>query len=143
MRPTSKAGSLSKFPTYLNLSDEPRSFRIRVLDVIKCPVTKDRELDGAVQNHDLGDVKVQRADLDGLLVTNLTGTARFVSEGNSITLLVDGVEAFGRIADDIRGARHTVNVTQLVFAAAGVPLFPKRRKVESYLQFFGASARSA
>ena len=105
-----------KVPEVLDVSDVPRSFRIRVLDVTKRPLTQDREINGTVSSHDLGDVTVQRADLDGLLVTNLTGTAKFVSDGNAIKLLIDGVEAFGRIADDIRSATHSVNITQLFFA---------------------------
>jgi len=94
----------------------PRSFQIRVLDVCKRPLTKDRDLSGTVPNHDLGDVTVQSADLNGLLVTNLTGKARYVSEGNALKLLVDGEEAFGRIADDIKRAQHSINVTQLFFS---------------------------
>ena len=76
---------------------------------------KDRELDGSVQSHELGDITVQRADLDGLEVTNLTGAAKFVSDGNAVKLLIDGGEAFGRIADDILAATHSVNMTQLFF----------------------------
>ena len=106
---------------FLNVSgpidtrDIPVSFRLRITDLARRPVTKDRDLSGTVPSHDLGDVKVKRADAEGLLVTNLTGTAKFVSEGNAIKLLVDGVEAFGRIADDIRAAKHSVNIVELFF----------------------------
>src|SRR5215510_1376670 len=111
------SGSFSlNVPEILGFDETPRSFKIRVLDVTKRPVIKDRELDGAVRTHDLGDITLQRADLDGLVVTNLTGAAKFVSEGNAVKLLVDGGEAFGRIADDIRGATRSVNITQLFFA---------------------------
>jgi len=103
-------------PEILDFSDVPRSFQIRVLDVCKRPLTKDRDLSGTVPNHDLGDVTVQSADLNGLLVTNLTGKARYVSEGNALKLLVDGEEAFARIADDIKRAQHSINVTQLFFS---------------------------
>ena len=105
-----------KVPEIPGVAEAPSSFRIRVLDVTRRPLTKDRELAGTVPSHDLGDVTVQRADLDGLLVTNLTGTAKFVSDGNAVKLLVDGGEAFGRIADDIRAATRSVNITQLFFA---------------------------
>jgi phosphatidylserine/phosphatidylglycerophosphate/cardiolipin synthase-like enzyme len=105
-----------KVPEILGFDDTPRSFRIRVLDVTKRPVIKDRELDGAVQTHDLGDITLQSADLDGLLVTNLTGAAKFVSDGNAVKLLVDGEEAFGRIADDIKGAEKSIDLTQLFFS---------------------------
>jgi phosphatidylserine/phosphatidylglycerophosphate/cardiolipin synthase-like enzyme len=103
-------------PDLLDISDLPRPFRLRVLDATKRPLIKDRELGGAPASQDLGDITIQRADLDGLLVTNLTGAAKFVSDGNAIKLLVDGREAFGRIADDIRGATRSVNMTQLFFA---------------------------
>jgi phosphatidylserine/phosphatidylglycerophosphate/cardiolipin synthase-like enzyme len=94
----------------------PSSFRVRVMDLVGRQLTEDKNVPGTVANHDLKDITVQRADKDGLLVTNLTGTAKFVSDGNAIKLLVDGFEAFGRIADDIRGARHSVNVVELFFA---------------------------
>jgi len=40
-------------PEILDFSDVPRSFQIRVLDVCKRPLTKDRELSGTVTSHDL------------------------------------------------------------------------------------------
>ena len=104
-----------KVPDILDIDEVPRSFRIRVLDVTKRALTMDRELAGTGPSQDLGDVTIQRADLDGLLVTNLTGTAKFVSDDNAVKLLVDGGEAFGRIADDIRDATRSVNMTQLFF----------------------------
>jgi phosphatidylserine/phosphatidylglycerophosphate/cardiolipin synthase-like enzyme len=94
----------------------PSSFRVRFMDLIGRPLTEDKEVPGTVPSHDLKDVTVHRADKDGLLVTNLTGTAKFVSEGNAVRLLVDGEEAFGRIAEDIKGAQSSINVTQLFFS---------------------------
>ena len=105
-----------KVAEILDVTDVPRSFRIRVLDITKRPVSRDREIDGTVPSHDLGDVTVQRADLHGLLVTNLTGVALYVSNGNALKLLVDGEEAFGRIADDIGGAEESISATQLFFS---------------------------
>ena len=102
-------------PDILGIDEVPRSFRVRVLDVTKRALTMDRELGGTGPSQELGDVTILRADLDGLLVTNLTGAAKFVSDGNAVKLLVDGGEAFGRIADDIRGATRSVNITQLFF----------------------------
>ena len=99
----------------IDTSNIPSSFRLRVIDFAKRAVTTDRDLSGTVASHDLGDLTVKRADAEGLLVTNLTGKAEMVSEGNAIKLLVDGVEAFGRVADDIRAARHSVNVVELFF----------------------------
>jgi phosphatidylserine/phosphatidylglycerophosphate/cardiolipin synthase-like enzyme len=114
---TDKQGHFKlEVPDLLDITDLPRPFRLRVLDVTKRPLIKERELGGDPASQDLGDITVQRADLDGLLVTNLTGAPKFVSEGNAIRLLIDGGEAFGRIADDIRGATHSVNMTQLFFA---------------------------
>jgi phosphatidylserine/phosphatidylglycerophosphate/cardiolipin synthase-like enzyme len=103
-------------PELLDITDQPRPFRLRVLDITKRPLMKDRELAGDVPSQDLGDITVSRADAEGLLVTNLTGTAQFVSEGNALELLVDGEEAFGRIADDIKGAENSVDMTQLFFS---------------------------
>lgn len=127
-----------KVPSIIDVDHVPLPFRFRVLDVTKRPLTRNRELDGTVPSHDLGDVEVQRADLDGLLVTNLTGTAKFVSEGNAIKLLVDGIEAFGRITDDIRDAKHSVNITQLFFSLP--PEFhssPKDEKPQLIFKFLG------
>lgn len=109
-------GFTLKVPEILGVDDQPRSFKIRVLDITKRPVMSERELDGAVATHNLGDITIPSADLDGLLVTHLTGTAKFASDGNAVKLLVDGNEAFGRVADDIRAAKHSVNITQLFFA---------------------------
>src|SRR5262249_19780373 len=117
-----------KVPEIFGFDETPRSFKLRVLDVTKRPVMKDRVLDGKVQNHDLGDITVLRADLDGLEVTHLTGAAKFVSDDNALKLLVDGGEAFGRIADDIRGATRSVNISQLFFALP--PEFDQEAKKE-------------
>jgi phosphatidylserine/phosphatidylglycerophosphate/cardiolipin synthase-like enzyme len=94
----------------------PSSFRVRFVDSIGRQLRDDKELAGTVPSHDLQDVKIHLADRDGLLVTNLTGTAKFVSDGNAVKLLVDGVEAFGRVADEIKLAQHSINLTQLFFA---------------------------
>lgn len=102
-------------PEIFGFDETPRSFKLRILDATKRPVTKDRELDGKIKTQNLGDIIVKSADLDGLQVTNLTGAAKFVSDGNAIKLLVDGGEAFGRVADDIRAATRSVNMTQLFF----------------------------
>ena len=114
---TTNAGRFTlSVPEILDFSEVPRAFHIRVLDATKRPISQDRELSGTVPSHDLGDVTVQSADLNDLLVTHLTGKARYVSEGNALKLLVDGEEAFGRIADDIKGAEHSINLTQLFFS---------------------------
>ncbi|HKE60337.1 MAG TPA: phospholipase D-like domain-containing protein [Pyrinomonadaceae bacterium] len=91
------------------------SFRVRVVDLIGRQLSDDQVVPGTADTHDLKDITVHRADKDGLAVTHLTGTAKFVSEGNAIKLLVDGLEAFGRIADEIKRAEHSINITQLFF----------------------------
>jgi phosphatidylserine/phosphatidylglycerophosphate/cardiolipin synthase-like enzyme len=114
---TNKAGTFTlSVREILDIDDQPRPFKIRVLNATKRPVMQERELDGAVTVHNLGDITIPSADLDGLLVTQLTGAAKFVSDDNAVRLLVDGKEAFGRVADDIRAAKHSVNITQLFFA---------------------------
>ena len=92
------------------------SFRVRVIDLIGRQLSDDKLVPGTAPTHDLNDITVHRTDKDGLAVTNLTGAAKFVSDGNAIKLLVDGLEAFGRIADEIKLAQHSINMTQLFFS---------------------------
>src|SRR5262249_36239594 len=65
---------------------------------------------------------------DGLQVTKLSGAAKFVSDGNAVKLLVDSGEAFGQIADDIKSATRSVNISQLFFALP--PEFNQQAKGE-------------
>ena len=96
--------------------DLPRPFDIRVTDLTtKRVLSKSRELNGTVKDQNVGDLRINRAEAEGLLVTNGNGVAAFVSEGNALKLLVDGVEAFGQVADNIRSARGTINIAQLFF----------------------------
>jgi len=94
------------------------SFHVRVVDLVGRQLSTDREVFATDPNINLNDITVLRAEAEGLLVTNQSGTAKFVSEGNAVKLLVDGLEAFGRVADEIRHAKHSINMTQLFF---GVP----------------------
>lgn len=96
------------------------SIRVRVVDLVGRQLSSDREVFLTQDNIDMNDITVLRADVEGLLVTTLTGQAKFVSEGNAIKLLIDGEEAFGRVADEIKLANHSINMTQLFF---GVPKF--------------------
>ena len=91
---------------------------MRVVDLVGRQLSSDTEVFLTEANHDLNDITVLRADAEGLLVTNRTGTPKFVSEGNAVKLLIDGLEAFGRVADEIKLAKHSINMTQLFF---GVP----------------------
>ena len=73
----------------IDTTNIPVSFRLRIIDFAKRPVTKDRDLSGAVPSQDLGDLTVKRADAEGLLVTHLTGNAEMVSEAmpsNSLSM---------------------------------------------------------
>jgi phosphatidylserine/phosphatidylglycerophosphate/cardiolipin synthase-like enzyme len=94
------------------------SIRVRVVDLVGRQLSSDREVFLTQDNIDMNDITVLRADVEGLLVTNRTGQAKFVSDGNAVKLLVDGEEAFGRVADEIKLASHSINMTQLFF---GVP----------------------
>lgn len=92
------------------------SFRVRVVDLVGRQLSLDKVVHGTAASHELNDITINRADAEGLLVTNRTGTAKFVSDDNAVKLLVDGLEAFGRIADEIKLAEHSINMTQLFFA---------------------------
>jgi phosphatidylserine/phosphatidylglycerophosphate/cardiolipin synthase-like enzyme len=92
------------------------TFRVRVVDRIGRQLSEDQLVSGTAASTDLHDIKVNRADAEGLLVTNRSGTASFVSDDNAVKLLVDGVEAFGRVADEIKRAQHSINMTQLFFS---------------------------
>jgi phosphatidylserine/phosphatidylglycerophosphate/cardiolipin synthase-like enzyme len=105
------------------------SIRVRVVDLVGRQLSSDREVFLTQDNIDINDITVLRADLEGLLVTNRTGKAKFVSEGNAIKLLIDGEEAFGRVAVEIKEAQHSINMTQLFF---GVPKFhPENEAIDS------------
>ena len=108
---------LLKVPEILSFDDIPRPFKLRVTDpTTKRVLTAARELNGVDKNQNVGDIKVNSAEAKGLLVTNGASVPKLVSEANTVKLLVDGVEAFGQVADDIRSARHSINITQLFFS---------------------------
>ena len=92
------------------------SFSVRVVDLVGRQLSDDKTVFATDPNQDIGDIKVRRADKEGLLVTNGTGKAEFVSEGNAIKLLIDGHEAFGRVAEEMSRAKKSINLTQLFFA---------------------------
>jgi len=101
----------------LGFEDVPRPFNLRVTDpTTKRVLTKDKLLSGSDKNQALGDITVNSIEATGLLVTNGAGVADFVSDDNAVKLLVDGVEAFGQVAEDIKNAKQTINITQLFFS---------------------------
>jgi len=114
---TDSAGQfVLKVEEILGFEDVPRPFNLRITDATtKRVLTKDKLLSGSDKNQAIGDITVNSLDATGLLVTNGTGVADFVSEGNAVKLLVDGIEAFAQVADDIGHAKRTVNITQLFF----------------------------
>ena len=93
----------------------PSSVRVRVVDVVGRPVGDDIDVPATDGDRDLGRITVRDKDRTGLLVTNGKGETRMVSEGNAMTLLIDGEEAFGQVAADIELATKSVNMTQLFF----------------------------
>jgi phosphatidylserine/phosphatidylglycerophosphate/cardiolipin synthase-like enzyme len=98
----------------------PSSCRVRVVDDLGRPISDDRDVPGTDGNQALGRITVRTADRTGLLVTNGKGEARMVTEGNAMTILIDGKEAFGSAAADMEAATSGLNMTQLFF---GTPEF--------------------
>ncbi len=132
-------------------------FSVKIPDTSEIPDADVRAVDGVLRPLcelkrvvltgdpvDAGDITVRRADRNGLLVTQLTGTPRFVSTGNALKVLIDGEEAFGRVVDELERVQtlaqsspavsHRVDMTQLFFATP--PVFDNDpRKEEPKLIF--------
>jgi phosphatidylserine/phosphatidylglycerophosphate/cardiolipin synthase-like enzyme len=104
-------------PGLVGQPNHPSSCRVRVVDAIGRPISDDREVPGTDGDQELGRITVRDADRTGLLVTNGTGQPRMVSEGNAMTLLIDGKEAFEQVAKDLKDAKTAVEMTQLFFQA--------------------------
>lgn len=110
-------------PDVSDLVDFVPSFTVRAVDRVLRPVSADRSFTVTGASHDVGDVPLRRADRDGLLVTLMTGTTAFVSDGNALKVLIDGEEAFGRVVDELERLQqpaqaalpHRVDITQLFF----------------------------
>jgi phosphatidylserine/phosphatidylglycerophosphate/cardiolipin synthase-like enzyme len=96
----------------------PASFRVRAVSLSGRAISADRDVNGATGDVALEPIRVKQADREGFAVTLLTGQAPLVSEGNALKLLIDGEEAFGRIAADMAAATKTIDLTQLFFAVA-------------------------
>ena len=75
---------------------------------------------GTDGNQALGRITVRNVERTGLLVTNGKGAPEMVSEGNAMTLLIDGKEAFASAAATMEAATSTLDMTQLFF---GTPDF--------------------
>jgi phosphatidylserine/phosphatidylglycerophosphate/cardiolipin synthase-like enzyme len=95
----------------------PVIFSVRAVDVAGRPISADHDVAGD-SNQTVAPIKVRAADREGLIVTLLTGQSSMVSDGNALTLLVDGEKAFGRIAADVAAAKGSVDITQLFLDVA-------------------------
>jgi hypothetical protein len=93
----------------------PSSCRVRVVDDLGRPICDDHDVPGTDGNQSLGRITVRDADRTGLLVTNRKGPPQMVTEGNAMTVLIDGKEAFGSAADDMEAATTSLTMTQLFF----------------------------
>jgi phosphatidylserine/phosphatidylglycerophosphate/cardiolipin synthase-like enzyme len=98
----------------------PAICRVRAVDAAGRPISDDKEVSAAAGDQSIGEITVRKADREGMLVTQRTGDARMVSDGNALKILIDGEEAFGHTADEISTAQKSVDMTQLYF---GVPDF--------------------
>ena len=121
----------------------PSSCRIRVVDDLGRPISDDKDVPGTDGNQAVGRITVRTADRTGLLVTNGKGEARMVSEGNAMTVLIDGKEAFGSAADDMEAATTSLNMTQLFFTTPDYKLDAGRREAEAGLLVRAADDRPA
>lgn len=121
--PTGADGTFSvKVPDVTDMPDVD----VRAVDAVLRPLCELKRVVLTGDPVNAGDITVRRADRNGLLVTQLTGTAKFVSQGNALKVLVDGVEAFGRVVDELErvgqmsqsnpAVSHRVDMTQLFFA---------------------------
>ena len=113
----------------------PSSCRIRVVDDLGRPISDDKDVPGTDGNQAVGRITVRTADRTGLLVTNGKGEARMVSEGNAMTVLIDGKEAFGSAADDMEAATTSLNMTQLFFTTPDYKLDPADEKPKLVFSF--------
>ena len=113
----------------------PSSCRIRVVDDLGRPISDDKDVPGTDGNQAVGRITVRTADRTGLLVTNGKGEARMVSEGNAMTVLIDGQEAFGSAADDMEKATTSLNMTQLFFTTPDYKLDPADEKPKLVFSF--------
>ena len=111
------AGMLGE-PTHPSSCRHPRRRRHRPAD------QRRQGRPGTDGNQAVGRITVRTADRTGLLVTNGKGEARMVSEGNAMTILIDGKEAFGSAADDMEAATTSLNMTQLFFTTPDYKLAP-------------------
>ncbi|HEU4330377.1 MAG TPA: phospholipase D-like domain-containing protein [Lapillicoccus sp.] len=113
----------------------PSSCRVRVVDDIGRPISDDKDVPGTDGNQSIGRITVRTADRTGLEVTNGTGVPQMVSEGNAMTLLIDGLEAFGSVATDMAKAEKSLNMTQLFFGTPDFDADPIKEKPKLVFAF--------
>ncbi|MDN3358541.1 phospholipase D-like domain-containing protein [Actinomadura sp. DC4] len=96
-----------------------RTLEFRVLDKVGRVVKKIvmRDVDGTVL--DLGTIQIPKADASGWLVTKGTGAASPpVTRNNAVKLLIDNVEAWGKIIDLVEHAESSIDLMQLRYEIA-------------------------
>ena len=90
-----------------------RRLELIVYDKVR-RIVRRQLLDDTDAELSLGEIEISGADGAGLLVTLGTGNARFLSQGNAVTLLMDK-DAFEHASDLFRNASRTIFVSQLSF----------------------------
>src|SRR4051794_22102208 len=96
-----------------------RTLEFRVLDRVGRVVKKIEKRDVEGQVLDLGTIRIPKADASGWLVTKGTGAASpAVTKNNAVKLLVDNVEAWGKIIDLIDHAESSIDLMQLRYEIA-------------------------
>ena len=93
-----------------------RTLQFRIVDEVKRIILEFETTDIAASQLELGDRTVTRANAEGFAVTLGNQAPAFESEGNKVSLLIDGVEAFGRVAQLFDEAQKSIFITQLFLA---------------------------
>jgi phosphatidylserine/phosphatidylglycerophosphate/cardiolipin synthase-like enzyme len=91
-----------------------RRLEFRVYDKVRRVLHREEVADTDDAQLVLNPTTIKRADAQGLLVTLGTGTSRFVSQGNAVTLLMDK-DAFEYATNLFEHATQSVFVSQLSF----------------------------
>ena len=107
-------------PGMVGQPDHPSSCTVRVIGDLGRPISEAHEVPGTDGDRALGRITVRNVERTGFLVTNGKVAPEMVSEGNAMTLLIDGKEAFASAAATMEAATSTLNMTQLFF---GTPDF--------------------
>jgi phosphatidylserine/phosphatidylglycerophosphate/cardiolipin synthase-like enzyme len=108
--------SLTYEPDTLVAEFGRRTLQLQVLDRVCRLVFTHEQLDVEANVLSLGDVKIPKADATGWLVTLGTGAPKpAVRTKNAVSLLVDNVVAWERVASVINAATTSISLMQLMF----------------------------